>query len=97
VTGEMIPFATGRTTTLIPVSRLKELVIRMGALESAAPIRAKISEAIESGGTVKLAGDDEKRTVDAALDHWLSDEGIQDLGDELIQLRDEVKVDLGYI
>jgi hypothetical protein len=93
----MIPFATGRTTTLIPVSRLRELVIRMRALESAAPIRAKISEAIESGGTVKLAGDDEKRTVDAALDHWLSDEGIQDLGDELIQLRDELKVDLGYI
>jgi hypothetical protein len=93
----MIPFATGRTTTLIPVSRLRELVIRMRALESAAPIRAKISEAIESGGTVKLAGDDEKRTVDAAIDHWLRDEGIQDLGDELIQLRDELKVDLGYI
>jgi hypothetical protein len=93
----MIPFATGRTTTLIPVSRLKELVIRMRALESAAPIRAKISEAIESGGTVKLAGDREKQAVDAALDHWLSDEGIQDLGDELIQLRDELKVDLGYI
>jgi hypothetical protein len=93
----MIPFATGRTTTLIPVSRLKELVIRMRALESAAPIRAKISEAIESGGTVTLAGDDEKQAVDAALDHWLNDEGIQDLGHELIQLRDELKVDLGHI
>jgi hypothetical protein len=88
-------FLLSEESVPVPVEQVEGLLCKLRPVPGALSARSKIERALSTRAAAVSIGRAEKAAVLDALNAWLTEEGFQAVGSELVDLRGAIEYDLG--